>query len=211
MNWLISPRLCKIFGVPLHLHCTFLLFLVVVAIFYPWYLLTLVLLFASVVAHEYGHVMAARFYEVNCERVVLTPLGGIAFLERMPRDPVQELVITAAGPLVSLLLCLWSGALAIITFSFTDVFVMLCAGNGVLFLFNVLPVFPLDGGRILRSVLQYAMSYKNATKISVRVSQFMCLSIGLIGIINFNFMLVVTMIFVAYLSALELRRVDAEV
>jgi Zn-dependent protease len=207
----MNPKVCTLFGVPLHFHISFIMVMLIWCVLMPNMIIPLFLLFASVVAHEYGHVLAARYCGIGCKWVVLTPLGGIAYLEGMPRDSNKELIITWAGPLVSLVLALWGGALAVITYSFTDFFVILAGGNLMLFIFNILPVFPMDGGRILRASLHYWLPYEKATLIAVRIGQGMAGVLIVISILSFNFMLCLLMVIIAWASQQELNNVRGDV
>src|SRR5689334_12554104 len=135
----------------------------------------IVLLFASVVLHEFGHVLAARRYNIKTPEITLLPIGGVASLERMPEKPGQEIVVALAGPLVTLLivvvLIVVLGArfdlsqMAQLEQAQTTMTGRLAAANGALLLFNLIPAFPMDGGRVLRAVLAIPMGYTRATRI----------------------------------------------
>lgn len=202
----MSFKLCKILGVELHLHYTSLIVLILLALMMPNHLLLVAVLLVSVIAHEYGHVLAARKYGIGCDRVLITPVGGIAFLENLPRDSTLELIIVGAGPAVSLLLSLWGAALFLI--EPFDVFMFLGMLNGALFLFNILPIFPMDGGRILRAVLSYSMSYENSTRISTRIGQCMAFIVGILSLFSANFMLFFAMVMVAMMGQKELDQIN---
>ena len=202
----MSFKLCKILGVELHLHYTSLIVLILLALMMPNHLLLVAVLLVSVIAHEYGHVLAARKYGIGCDRVLITPVGGIAFLENLPRDSTLELIIVGAGPAVSLLLSLWGAALFLI--EPFDVFMFLGMLNGALFLFNILPIFPMDGGRILRAVLSYSMSYENSTRISPRIGQCMAFVVGILSLFSANFMLFFAMVMVAMMGQKELDQIN---
>lgn len=202
----MSFKLCKILGVELHLHYTSLIVLILLALMMPNHLLLVAVLLVSVIAHEYGHVLAARKYGIGCDRVLITPVGGIAFLENLPRDSTLELIIVGAGPAVSLLLSLWGAALFLI--EPFDVFMFLGMLNGALFLFNILPIFPMDGGRILRAVLSYSMFYENSTRISTRIGQCMAFIVGILSLFSANFMLFFAMVMVAMMGQKELDQIN---
>jgi stage IV sporulation protein FB len=203
-----NPKLCTILGIDLHLHFSFIIAMLAVTIMAPSYLLYIAILFVSVVAHEYGHILAARRYGIGCKQVLITPIGGIAFLEGLPRDPTAELVVVGAGPAVSLVLGLWGIALSFIT-PF-NLFMTFGIVNGALFLFNVLPIFPMDGGRMLRAGLTYTMSYKESTKIATRVGQGMALAVGVLALLSLNFMLALTMLAVGMMGQKELDQISKE-
>ncbi|MFN3875589.1 MAG: site-2 protease family protein, partial [Flavobacteriales bacterium] len=138
------------------------------------------IVFACVVLHEYGHALTARRFGVGTRDITLLPIGGVASLERMPEEPRHEFWITAAGPAVNLVIALIAiivmAVLGLTTF-FTDLFLggggmwtnalLFLAGINIwLFLFNLIPAFPMDGGRILRSALAMRMPRERATRIA---------------------------------------------
>jgi Zn-dependent protease len=132
------------------------------------------LLFASVLLHELGHVAGARFCDGSANQIVLWPLGGLAFVS-VPETPTAHFLTALTGPLVSLFLWLssiWLGTM-------TGWWSMQYVGeiNGALFLFNLLPAYPMDAGRLLHSVLWRKMGYARAMWICVHVS--MVLAIGM--------------------------------
>lgn len=151
----------------------------------------IVLLFASVLLHEFGHIYAARHYGIGTPDVLLTPIGGLARIGRAPDTPRQELVIALAGPLVTLLI-----AVALIV-----VFVLgghrealapngvldlplwgaLLYANVVLLLFNLIPAFPMDGGRVLRALLASRLGMVRGTRIAARVGQVLAAGFAFAG------------------------------
>ncbi|MBK9177152.1 MAG: site-2 protease family protein [Flavobacteriales bacterium] len=145
-----------------------------------WMQLAMVgIVFACVVLHEFGHALTARHFGVGTRDITLLPIGGVASLERMPEEPRQEFWITVAGPAVNLVIAVLSfiivAAMGLVTlFSdlllgatmFTNLLFFLVAANLWLFLFNLIPAFPMDGGRILRSVLAMRMPRERATRIA---------------------------------------------
>ena len=146
------------------------------------------IVFACVVLHEFGHALTALHYGVRTRSILLLPIGGVATLERMPEEPRQELMITLAGPAVNLVIAsivgmiLWlAGSIpnvSIMTESPSSLFtlgIFLLSVNVVLFLFNLVPAFPMDGGRILRSILAMNMDRVKATRIAGRIGVFFAL------------------------------------
>src|ERR1700693_3466059 len=111
----------------------------------------ILLLFACVVLHEFGHAFAAKAFGINTPDITLLPIGGVARLERMPEEPLQELIIAAAGPAVNLIiaLCLFitGGSFVYPPTAASSLNDVLLTINVVLLLFNLLPAFPMDGGR----------------------------------------------------------------
>jgi Zn-dependent protease len=159
-------------------------------------LLTLLLvsaIFGLVVLHELGHALVARQFGIGTRHVTLLPIGGVASLERMPRDPRQELWIALAGPAVNLAL---AGALGIWVFLFGGGFASrLVVINLALATFNMLPAFPMDGGRVLRAALARRIGRWPATELAALIGRGLALVLGLAGLF-LNPMLVFIAIFV---------------
>ena len=150
------------------------------------------MLLMCVVLHEYGHALAARTFGVSTRNITLYPFGGIALLERMPQEPRQELIIALAGPVVNLsiagvlfVLGLVGGWLQSAGFVVHDTTGGLALGptllwwNLLLVLFNLIPAFPMDGGRVLRAALASRLSYRAATRIACYVAQGLALVFAL--------------------------------
>ncbi len=187
-------------GIPIKLHITFLLILPIFAyIFainpYPYGFqgvepastryalstLTAILLFASILLHELAHSYLAKRYGVNIESITLFLFGGVSSMEEMPRDPGQEAKMAFAGPLTSLII----GAVCLLiygnmtsldpAFSENPIYLtiwILGVMNIILAIFNLLPAFPMDGGRVLRSFYARRMSYVKATQSAAAVGKF---------------------------------------
>lgn len=138
-------------------------------------------LFGSVVLHELGHALAARRYGIGTAHITLYPFGGVAAIERMPEDPDEETVIALAGPAVNFVLAALAGWAWLATGSvFALGFVWMNLGMG---LFNLLPAFPMDGGRVLRATLARRMGFLPASRLAVRVGRvfawaFLALGVG---------------------------------
>jgi len=216
MSW--SLKIGKVAGTVVRIHLTFLLFLAwIFAASYAqggaataWDSLAfMVLLFLCVLLHEFGHIFTARAFGVPTPYVTLLPIGGVAQLERIPEEPGQEFLIAIAGPLVNvvitILLVLIGGAtfqtgaaagLDNTQFSLVD---RLAAVNLFLALFNLVPAFPMDGGRIFRALLATRFGYVRATEIAAAIGQFVAFALGFIGLL-FNPILIFIAIFV-YLAA----------
>lgn len=218
-----SYPLFRIGGTLLQVHVTFPLLLALVA-FDGWQsggqagavysVIFILLLFVCVVLHEFGHVAAARRYGIRTPTVTLTPIGGIAALERMPEKPGQEIVVALAGPAVTL-------AIAAILFAFVGFAVDLgeltraqadslhlvnriAIANVVLLGFNLIPAFPMDGGRVLRGLLTYALGRNTATLIAARIGQAFALGFAVLAIL-YDPMLLLVAIFVFLAAEAELR------
>jgi stage IV sporulation protein FB len=216
MSWSIT--IGRIAGTVVRLHITFLLFLVWIwaASYFTggaeaaWRgLLFMILLFLCVLAHEFGHVFAARGFGVNTPDVTLLPIGGVARLERIPEEPGQEFVVAIAGPLVNVVI-----ALALIAFAGADLSAKnlaavesaqvsmvdrLAAVNLFLAVFNLIPAFPMDGGRILRSLLSIKLGFVRATAVAATIGQWFAFGLGFLGLFG-NPLLIFIAIFV-YLAA----------
>ncbi|MCI0451941.1 MAG: site-2 protease family protein [Candidatus Latescibacteria bacterium] len=197
MKW--SIRIGSLFGIPVYMHLTFLLLLVWIGVL-SWrqgesasaalegvfFILTI---FGCVVLHELGHALTARRYGIVTRDITLLPIGGVARLERMPDDPRQELWVALAGPAVNVVI---AGVLIAITglaagipdFSVDSGSFLnrLIAVNVFLVLFNLLPAFPMDGGRVLRALLATRMEYTRATHLAATVGQMMALLFGFVGL-----------------------------
>jgi stage IV sporulation protein FB len=215
MSW--SINIGRIAGTAVRIHITFILFLG--WIFFANYvaegleaalasLVFLVLLFACVLAHEFGHIFTARAFGVATPDVTLLPIGGVARLERIPEEPRQELLIAIAGPLVNVAIALGlvlagaslqAGDLAAMDSSSVSLVDGLAAVNLFLALFNMIPAFPMDGGRVLRALLATRMGYVRATEIAAKIGQGVAFALGFVGLL-YNPMLIFIAIFV-YLAA----------
>ena len=208
----------NLFGIRVRVHFTFILLLVWMAVLAPNLesnagLLGLVVvgLLMSVVLHELGHALTARRYGIETREIVLTPIGGVARLDGYPRG-LAELAIAAAGPLVNLALAVvlffglvaaglppW-GAGAVV--DLPSALQWLLFGNLCLFALNLLPAFPLDGGRILRSALSFLMGQERATRIATRLGMALAAVLGLAALVPwalgpmFNVLMLLTAFFV---------------
>jgi Zn-dependent protease len=212
-------RIATISGVPVRVHWTFLILLAWVfgnALFRHGSLaegLVALVFIASVlicvVAHEFGHVLAARWFGVRTRGVMLLPIGGVASLERMPEKPWQELVVAIAGPLVNVVIALallpglvWNIGLDTLASlgqpgNFGRDFVASIAGINVwLMLFNLIPAFPMDGGRILRAVLAMFTNRVTATRAAAFVGQILAVGMALVGVLEGLPMLMVLALFI---------------
>lgn len=156
-------------------------------------------LFVSILVHELGHSVVARRYGVYVKRIILWVLGGLAQFEQLPRQRGAEALIAIAGPITSFLV----GALCWILFlsvranaTLAFVFAYLSYMNVFLATFNLLPALPLDGGRVLRSLLALRVSYLRATQVSARISKSLAVLMGLLGFVFFNVFFVLIAFFV---------------
>lgn len=192
-----------LFGIRVRIHFTFILLLVWLAVLAPEMgssalLLTFVVvgLAMSVIVHEFGHALMARRFGIETREIVLTPVCGVARLDGYPKGKV-ELAIAAAGPLLNLALALLLfvglsvaglpalGAGAVV--DLPSALQWLLVGNLCLFALNLLPAFPLDGGRILRSALSFAMGQERATKVATRMGMVLAGLLGLAALVPWRF------------------------
>ncbi len=205
MRW--SVRLCRVAGIGIYIHFTFLLLLLWVAFTqrvetqsWPqmWGAVGFILiLFGIVVLHELAHALTARRFGIHTREITLLPIGGVARLERMPEEPRQELLVALAGPAVNVCLALLCFAVIgadqqLAAFanwhSLTGDFLpSLMWANVFIAGFNLLPAFPMDGGRVLRALLAMRLSYVRATTLAASLGQAMALVFGFAGLASIFF------------------------
>ena len=201
MKW--SFRLFTLAGTEVRVHFTFLLLLLFVASQsyfsgqgIPAALestLFVTTMFTCVVLHEFGHVMAARGYGIRTPDITLLPIGGVARLERMPRKPSQELVVAICGPLVNVIIA----AVIYLSFGISAVFhpgydflqsgnffQKLMVWNVIMVVFNLIPAFPMDGGRVLRAVFAMFMEYGTATRRAASIGQGIAMMVAIYMLLN---------------------------
>jgi Zn-dependent protease/predicted transcriptional regulator len=213
MGW--SLKLGSIAGIRVQVHFTF-------AIFMAWIVLSglvegksqqvvwanaafMLGIFSCLVLHELGHALTAKRYGIRTKDITLLPIGGVARLERMPDDPRQELWVALAGPAVNVVIAaaiwIWFQVtrggpnlpgINITTGTITE---RLLVANIALVVFNMLPAFPMDGGRVVRALLATRMEYTRATQIAAHLGQGMALLFGVIGFF-YNPMLMFIALFV---------------
>lgn len=179
-----SWRLGRILGFPVEINLSFLLLL---ALVFVWFgglagVLTIGLVFASVLVHELGHAVVARHLGVRVLGIELGFLGGAAKMVDMPRRPDHEIAIAAAGPVVSLVLA--GLGLGLGSAIGSPLVAMIGWINLVLAAFNLIPALPMDGGRILRAVLAKRMSFVRATDHAVTVARVVAVGFGILGLLG---------------------------
>lgn len=201
MKW--SIPLGRVAGIPIRMHLTFLLLLAWIAWMgwqlnglssSLWALALINCLFACVVLHELGHSLVAIRFGAQVHNVTLLPIGGVASMKSIPERPYQELLVSMAGPSVNLLiagiLVVARGGLPVwpwridVPRSHTELLDDLLAANLVLIVFNLIPAFPMDGGRILRSLLAMILPYPKATGVATTLGQMLALGFILVGLLE---------------------------
>lgn len=216
MAW--SFRLLTVAGTQVRIHLTFFLLL-------AWFgavqwmavgleaavfaVIFIILLFVCVLLHEFGHVFAARRYGIRTPDITLLPIGGLASLERMPEKPSQEVIVALAGPAVNVVIAfvlvafagarLDPAALNLMENPASDMLARVAIANIALVVFNLIPAFPMDGGRVLRALLAMRMGFVRATRVAAVVGQSFAIFLGFIGLLG-NPLLILIAVFV-YLAA----------
>lgn len=212
------------FGIDIYVHATFLLLPAFVflanigtGVALAIYLVMMIpAVFGCVVLHELGHALTARRYGIETQDITLYPIGGVARLERLPQRPLEEFWIAVAGPAVNLVIAaILSGFFVLVTgldFAMITenllalVLFHLIAANLFLVGFNMLPAFPMDGGRVLRALLATRLGQLRATTIAVQIGIAMAVIFGVIGLLG-NPMLALIGVFVFFAGQQELAAV----
>jgi len=211
MKW--SWNLGKLAGINVYVHVTFFILIGWLALSH-WIrerslsatlggVAFVLAIFACVVLHELGHALIARRYGIETRDITLLPIGGVARLERMPRDPRQELWVALAGPAVNVVIAailylgLYTtggiGALSVVSATQGSFAYRLMMVNLGLIVFNMLPAFPMDGGRVLRALLATKMGYIRATNIAAGIGQGMAFLFGFAGLFGNPFLLFIAL------------------
>jgi Zn-dependent protease len=175
--------------------------------------------FGCVLLHELGHALMAARYGIATRSITLLPIGGLALLERMPEKPRQELAVALAGPAVNVVIAasLFLGMqfaggfqnLQSISMNSSSWTVKLMVANIVLVLFNLLPAFPMDGGRVVRALLAMHMPYRRATGIAASLGQTIAIFLGVVGFFT-NWFLMLVAFFIYFAARAEALHVEFE-
>lgn len=219
-----SIQIARLRGIPVGLHWTLLLFLPYLAIKLAgalgvqsvlWGWVAALSLFVSVLLHELGHAVVARGRGYPVRNIILTPIGGVAFLAKAPRRARDEMAIAIAGPVVSLLLSVlcWLGALPLLRAGFLDAGAtvsLLGNINMTLVIFNLIPCFPMDGGRMYRAWRTSKVGRLRATAQAVRLGKILAWTFGLLGLWAGNWILVIIAFVVHQAAAAEYRLVQMQ-
>ncbi|NBR47810.1 hypothetical protein EBU02_02990 [bacterium] len=221
MKW--SYRIARIAGIDVKIHITFLLLLAYFGVS-DWRdggayqgvlsMAFILLLFLCVLLHEFGHAMAGRHYGIRTPDITLLPIGGVARMQAIPEKPWQEFVIAVSGPAVNVAI---AGGLWVVLFLFpnlldkahpvsSEILPNLMTINLALLAFNMIPAFPMDGGRVLRALLAMKLNYLKATKIAARTGQVLAVGFVIVGL-GWNPMLIFIGLFVFTAARQELNDV----
>jgi stage IV sporulation protein FB len=205
MGW--SIKLFTLGGTTVRIHPTFFLLLAWVGAIY-WLqagpaeairgVVFVSILFVCVVLHEYGHVLAARRYGIRTPDITLLPIGGVASLERIPDKPQQEIVIALAGPVVNLAIALvlfliWPGVVSPLQMTEleTPMIARVATANILLAVFNLIPAFPMDGGRVLRALLAFVLGYTRATRVAAIIGMGVAVVFMFVGLFGSPLLLLI--------------------
>lgn len=208
----ISWKLGRVAGIDLFLHPTFLLLLIFAAVSGGglWAAALTLAVFACVLLHEFGHALTARAFGIETEDITIYPIGGLARLRRMPRSPKAELLITLAGPAVNVVI---ASALALVLMLIlvvdsgpvgawiaTSVAQLMWINVG-LAVFNMLPIFPMDGGRVLRAALSARMGRVRATDIAATLGRRLSVVLGVVFFLAFGLSIQLLLPIFLYIAA----------
>jgi stage IV sporulation protein FB len=216
-----TQRIGTYFGIPLRVHVTF----PVILLFFGvegwvrgdwrdamWGTLFVLVIFVCVILHELGHSLQARRYGVHVRDIVLLPIGGMARAERIPENPREEIAVAIAGPLVNFLIAgiiafiRWIGGAPLLTGD--GFFASLLIVNLALGLFNLIPAFPMDGGRILRGLLALRLPYLTATRVAKDIGHLIALAFALAGFVYAELiMLPLIAVFIFFGAIMEERMI----
>lgn len=233
-----SFRIATVAGIPIRVHITFFLILLLAA--YQWFGMTgtlngavfgvalMALLFVCVTLHELGHSLVARVFGIPVREITLLPLGGIAQITKNPEKPLHEFLIALAGPLVNVAIAVvlfsllgFSAAPGLLngrgltpelgqTPSLNTALFWLLAANVSLVVFNLIPAFPLDGGRVLRALIAMFTGYPRATRLASAIGQLIAVFLGVYGVLAGHFILTLVAVFIFFGAGQETSEAEAK-
>jgi stage IV sporulation protein FB len=216
-----SIKLFNIFGISIKIHVTFLFLLIFFFSGGVKWTVLMVGVFFFVTLHEVCHSLMARHYGIDVKEITLLPIGGVASMSSMPEKPSQEFFISIVGPLFNLAIVvifyspmksllgsdiLFHRPLSAATWPLT--FAYLYWVNLMLAVFNLIPAFPMDGGRVLRAILAGRIGYVKATKFSVVLGHIFAIAFAYFGIVNLNVVLIAIAVFIYMAASNEGRQVE---
>lgn len=198
---LLNISLGQWVGVPVSLHWSWVLLFLFIMLTSPQFAVVYAGVFLLVLLHECGHCLAAQHYNQTIHSITLYPFGGAAKME-LPREPTKEIVIALAGPAVNLAFI----PVFMVLGSVHPILTIVGYYNMVLLVFNLIPAFPMDGGRVLRACLTHFLKdHTRATKIAGRVGQFIAIAFAIFGLMHGQFMLVVIAVFIGLAAQAEIQ------
>jgi Zn-dependent protease len=223
-----SLKIASVFGIELRINLSFLLLLG-----FFWFrfyqegglsgalqgVLYILILFACVTLHEFGHAFAARGFGIKTRDITLYAIGGVARLNRIPEKPWQELVVAVAGPLVNVVIAAALFFVTHVTAGFDeadllespriDLLYKVAWANLFLVAFNLIPAFPMDGGRVLRALLAMVMPYARATEVAARIGQGLAILFAIFGFIYYPILIFIAFsIFVGAQQEMAMARAN---
>jgi Zn-dependent protease len=208
-----SLKVASVFGIEVRIHLSFLLLLAYFGLQSGTFqsVLFILILFVCVLLHEFGHAFAARAFGIRTRDITLYAIGGIARLNRIPDKPWQELTVAIAGPLVNVVIAAALILVMHVTAAFQqfdelespriELLAKVAAANLYLVVFNLIPAFPMDGGRILRALLAMLMPYAQATQIAAWIGQGLAVLLALLALFLFHNPLLIFIAFTVFVGA----------
>ena len=187
-----------------------------------WFSIYIAALFTCVILHEYGHALTAKKYQVDTLDIIISPIGGLARLKSLPEKPLQEFYIAIAGPLVNVVIATLLGVIIYFGFGqhpldisenfsqihvFSEFLKMVFLTNVALFIFNLIPAFPMDGGRVLRSLLSLKMSRVKATLIASMIGKVMAIGFIIAAFMNSHVILGFIGVFIFTMAHTEYKQI----
>jgi Zn-dependent protease len=208
MKW--SLYLGKYAGIKVFIHWTFSLLLLWIAVSgvrsgqsieqIGWTILFILAVFLCVTLHEFGHALMAKKFNFKTKYITLLPIGGLAQMEKLPDDPKQELLVAIAGPMVNIVVAIFLGLMisdftmeleSLMTIGAHNFLIYLVTVNIILAVFNMIPAFPMDGGRVLRALLSFKLKREKATQVAASLGQFIAILFVFLGLFYNPFLVLI--------------------
>ena len=225
-----SFKILEVAGITINMHITFIMLIGILAIYNPKSFFFVIALFFFVTIHELAHSLVAKRFGIGVKEITLLPIGGVAAMQKMPEKPYQEFLISIAGPLTNIMVIvifyfplkafigpeIFFGTLKYVfsgqipqggnAVMIAEIYWL----NLVLAAFNLLPAFPMDGGRILRSLLAGRLGFRRATKVAVNFGHAFAILFGYIGITQTRLLLIIIAVFIYMSASSEEMQVDVK-